>query len=210
MEKWPHFGPFWCRVAVLSCTLITTMPNPLHRVPRALTLAITIGIAATGQAQVKTWHNIGEIGGPILSVVGLGSSLVQDGSQGLEHSARTLDGMIVSGGLAELIHFAVPERRPYGTTLDSFPSGHTTLSFAVAAAQSHYHPKQAPFWYAAAGLIGYARVAGHDHYFQDVLVGAGLGYAGGQLSASSRHGWIVAPLVENRHVSLMLGFSKTL
>ena len=186
------------------------MSNSLLRIPRALALAITIGIAATGHAQVKTWHNIGEIGGPIFWAAGLASSLVQDGSQGLDHAARTLDGMIVSGGLAELIHFAVPERRPYGTTLDSFPSGHTTLSFAVAAAQSHYHPKQAPFWYAAAGLIGYARVAGHDHYFQDVLVGAGFGYAGGQLSASSRHGWIVAPLVENRHVGLRLGFAKSL
>jgi membrane-associated phospholipid phosphatase len=166
------------------------------------------GFAASGQAQVKTWHNISEVGGPILWAAGLGSSFFQDGSLGLDHAARTLDGMIASGGVGELLKLAVRERRPYGTTLDSFPSDHATLSFAVAAAQSNYHPKQAPFWYAAAGLIGYARVAGHDHFVQDVVVGAGLGYAGGQLSVSSLHGWIVAPLVENRHAGLMVNFSK--
>lgn len=172
-------------------------------------LTAFIGIAAAGQAQVKTWHDIGEIGGPVLWVAGLGSSLVQDGRAGMSHAARTFDGMLAAGGVTELLKYASRERRPYETTLDSFPSAHASLSFAAAAAQSYYHPKQAVFWYGAATVIGVARVAGHDHFIQDVVVGAGLGYAAGQLSASSRHGWFVAPLVEHGRSGFMVSFSKT-
>ena len=183
--------------------------NPFRLAPRALVLATSIGIAAAGQAQVKTWHDIGEIGGPVLVVAGLGSSLVQDGSAGAGHAARTLDGLLVSGGFAELLKVTTRERRPYGTTFDSFPSEHATASFAAAAAQAYYHPRQAIFWYGAATLVSVARVAGHDHFIQDVVFGAGLGYAAGQLSVTSRHGWLVAPLIEKSHPGLMVSFTKT-
>ncbi|MHB8635606.1 MAG: phosphatase PAP2 family protein [Fimbriimonadaceae bacterium] len=183
--------------------------KPSIRSLRTLVFAISIGAAAASQAQVRTWHNIGEIGGPVLWAAGLGSSLVQDGSVGLGHAARTLDGMLASGGIAELLKVTTRERRPYGTDLDSFPSGHATLSFAVAAAQAYYHPRQAPFWYGAATFIGIARVAGHDHFIQDVVVGAGLGYAAGQLSASSHRGWFVAPLIERGRPGFMLSFSRS-
>jgi membrane-associated phospholipid phosphatase len=186
------------------------MPITLSQLAsRISAIAAAIGIAAAGRAQVSTWHNIGEIGGPVLVVAGLGSSLVQDGSAGAGHAARTFDGLLVSGGIAELLKVTTRERRPYSTTLDSFPSEHATASFAAAAAQAYYHPKQAPFWYGAATLVSVARVAGHDHFIQDVVFGAGLGYAAGQLSVSSHHGWLLAPLIEKGHPGVMLSFSKT-
>lgn len=175
---------------------------------RASIMGAVVGAASLGQAQVKTWHNVGEIGGPALVIAGLGSSFIQDGNLGTAHAARTFDGLLVSGAAAELLKVTTRERRPYGTTLDSFPSEHATAAFAVAAAQSYYHPKQAPYWYGAATLIAVARVAGHDHYIQDVVVGAGLGYAAGTLSVTSKHGWLIAPVVEKNRAGLLFAFNK--
>lgn len=178
---------------------------PIH----ALTCIAALCLASVGNAQVQTWHDVGEIGGPILWVVGLGSSLVQDGKEGPNHAARTFDGMLVAGGTAELLKHVVREQRPYDTGFDSFPSEHATLSFAVAAAQAYYHPKQATFWYGAATVVAVARVLGHDHYVQDVVVGSGLGYFAGRLSVTSGHGWVVAPLFANHRPGLMVSFSKS-
>ncbi|HLK15591.1 MAG TPA: phosphatase PAP2 family protein [Fimbriimonadaceae bacterium] len=160
--------------------------------------------AAAGSAQVQTWHNVGEIGGPVLVVAGLAAPFIQDGDRAGSHAARTFDGLLVSGAAAEFLKVTTRERRPYGTTLDSFPSEHATASFAVAAAQSYYHPKQAPFWYGAATIVAVARVAGHDHFVQDVIAGAALGTGAGYLSVTSKHGWLIAPIVEKGRAGVLL------
>ena len=59
----------------------------------------------------------------------------------------------------------------------SFPSGHTSTAFAIAASLSLSYPE----WYVAApalawaGAVGVARVWHGVHYPSDVLVGAGVG-----------------------------------
>lgn len=176
---------------------------------RVLCATVLFAVAAVSQAQVSFWHNVGQIGGPVFWVAGLGSSFVQDGSLGLDHAARTFDGMLAAGGVTELLQVTTRERDPYGNGHGAFPSMHTSLSFAVAAAQSNYHPSQAPLWYGAASVIGVARVLGHDHFIQDVVVGAGLGYAAGQLSVSSRHGWFFAPMVEHGRAGFALGVNQS-
>lgn len=65
----------------------------------------------------------------------------------------------------------------------SFPSGHTTASFAVVAVTALRCP-----WYVwapvlvVAGLIGFSRVYLRVHYLTDVLVGAVLGLICGILA----------------------------
>ena len=176
---------------------------------RTLVATCLFAIAAISQAQVSFWHNLGQYGGPVFWAAGLGSSYLQDGKLGLDHSARTFDGMLAAGGVTELLKVTANERDPYGSGHGAFPSMHTSLSFAVAAAQSYYHPSQAPLWYGGATLIGVARVLGHDHFIQDVIVGAGLGYAAGQLSVTSKHGWFVAPLVDRGRTGLAVSFSQS-
>lgn len=66
---------------------------------------------------------------------------------------------------------------------NSFPSGHTSLAFALATSLSLSHPE----WYVAGPVLGWAAATGASrvwlgvHYPSDVLAGAALG-AGGALA----------------------------
>jgi len=65
----------------------------------------------------------------------------------------------------------------------SFPSGHTTAAFAVAASvtdeTAHLWPKQtwwvATVTYGAAAVTGYARIVSNKHWSTDVVTGAAVG-----------------------------------
>lgn len=58
---------------------------------------------------------------------------------------------------------------------DSFPSGHATASFAVAAVLAKYFPRLAWVFYGLAGLVAVSRVVRGSHYATDAVVGAALG-----------------------------------
>ncbi len=65
----------------------------------------------------------------------------------------------------------------------SFPSGHTTIVFAVATVIATSYSKT--IWvpiacYTLAGLTAASRVYNNDHWFSDVFVGAALGFAIGR------------------------------
>lgn len=87
---------------------------------------------------------------------------------------------------ANLIRFLYDRPRPFealGAVREiigrpdsgSFPSGHASLSFAVAAAVSLYYPRAGILFFMAAFFIGIARVAGGVHWPSDILGGAVVG-----------------------------------
>ena len=57
----------------------------------------------------------------------------------------------------------------------SFPSGHTTSSFAVAGVLSKYFKRYAFGFLGLASLIGFSRLYLYVHYPTDILAGIGLG-----------------------------------
>ena len=73
---------------------------------------------------------------------------------------------------------------------DSFPSGHTTASFAVAAVLARHFPRAAWAIYGVAGLVGVSRVVRGSHFPTDVAVGATVGLLLGLLVVN----FIVNPL----------------
>jgi membrane-associated phospholipid phosphatase len=76
------------------------------------------------------------------------------------------------------------------TSSDSFPSGHTTQAFAMAAALSMDSSRPWVGWcaYSAAGLVGLSRLATRDHHASDVVAGALVGTVMGRTVAGFNRG----------------------
>lgn len=73
-------------------------------------------------------------------------------------------------------------------TTSSFPSGHTSSSFAAATALFRSSKKAGIAAYVLAILISFSRLYLYLHYPTDVLAGAILGFC---------VGWFVTPIVQN-------------
>ncbi len=61
--------------------------------------------------------------------------------------------------------------------LDSFPSGHTASSFALAAVLSSVYPKGKYIFYSLAVIAGISRIYLDSHFASDVFAGAVIGTA---------------------------------
>jgi len=90
---------------------------------------------------------------------------------------------VFTGLLTSILKVTVRRRRPGGGSRTSFPSGHTSASFAAATflARSFGDTLPAPFqwsgylFYIPAVVVGFNRVEGNRHFPTDVAAGALLG-----------------------------------
>ena len=101
--------------------------------------------------------------------------------------ADLVDAQIVNGVLTQGIKVAANRTRPNGSH-HSFPSGHTSATFATAAViQQHYGWRVAAPFYALGGYVSVSRMVDHQHFASDVIFGAALGIVSGR-AASFGHG----------------------
>lgn len=141
--------------------------------------------------------------------LGVGLPLLRDGGYGQSHTIRAFDSVATTSLLAECLKLLTHEERPDGKDHLSFPSGHTTAAFAVASAESAFHPREAPLWIAGAALIGSSRISLRRHHLKDVLAGALIGWLGTRAELSSSRGYLAAPFTkrdESGRLSLSLRF----
>lgn len=103
-------------------------------------------------------------------------SLLTDGSAGKQEAFQGAKALLATGLFTEALKYAVREKRPTGTSLSSFPSGHTSEAFAMATVLGEYKPKYKLMAYGAATAIGWSRVETRAHFAQDVVAGGLLGY----------------------------------
>jgi undecaprenyl-diphosphatase len=109
-------------------------------------------------------------------------------SRRLSDAGRSLFiGLVTAGLLVQAFKHLIGRARPRvtfetvftGPTMhidyDSFPSGHTTLSFCLAFILSQYYPRYTIFFYLFAVMTGLDRVIGLSHFPSDVIAGALLG-----------------------------------
>ncbi|GJQ63934.1 MAG: hypothetical protein SCALA702_29870 [Melioribacteraceae bacterium] len=132
--------------------------------------------------------------GNIAALGGYGIGLAT-GNDELRAASRVLfESLSYSGLTVMAVRILAGRHRPYlnngphefvGYTLDddmqSFPSGHTTVAFAISTAMAEYFDNN---WvriplYTLAGMTGYARIRNNMHWFGDVVIGAMIGVAGG-------------------------------
>jgi undecaprenyl-diphosphatase len=73
--------------------------------------------------------------------------------------------------------------------LDSFPSGHTAASFAVAAVLAKQFPRARWLIYGVATFVAVSRVMRGSHFPTDVIAGVGLGLLAGYVVANPIRAW---------------------
>jgi len=101
--------------------------------------------------------------------------------------ADLVDAQIVSGVITQSIKAAAHRTRPNGGN-HSFPSGHTSATFATAAViQQHYGWKAGAPLYALGAYVSVSRMVDNKHWASDVIFGTAIGIVSGR-AASLGHG----------------------
>ncbi|HEY0763098.1 MAG TPA: phosphatase PAP2 family protein [Pyrinomonadaceae bacterium] len=113
---------------------------------------------------------------------------------GLLSAQALVNSIIVESALKGITQRGRPtigkERSEFFEGGNSFPSGHSTQAWAVAAVvASEYKHRRAVqiLAYGAATAVSVARFTGQKHYLSDVVVGSALGYTIGKYVYSTHH-----------------------
>ncbi|WP_052074511.1 phosphatase PAP2 family protein [Shewanella mangrovi] len=150
----------------------------------------------------STVETSGDIGLVAIPVAAWGLSQLKDDSEG---QYQLYWGVGATFLTTELLKYTIHERRPDGSDNDSFPSGHTSISFAAATyVQQRYGWKTSIPFYAAATYVGWSRVDSDRHYTKDVVAGALVGYLNARYFTEPFHGVQVAAYSEGDAVGIKL------
>lgn len=135
-------------------------------------LALSTGLAAQ-TASAGTWTTIADVGRAGLVGTAFVAAAAQKDWDGVLQATYSI-GLTAGAtyGLKEIF----PEERPNGKGNDSFPSGHTSISFASAGfIHQRYGWQYGLPAYAVAATVGVARIESDHHHWYDVAAGAALG-----------------------------------
>ncbi len=145
----------------------------------------TLTLADPVQASDKGWNTASDIGRDALVATAFLVPAVQKDWNGDFQALGSIGGAFA---LTQGVKQAFPRLRPDGSDNDSFPSSHSSTSFAAAATlQNRYGWKVGIPAQLAAAFVGVSRVQAHKHHWSDVLVGAAIGEATGFLITSKRN-----------------------
>lgn len=96
--------------------------------------------------------------------------------------------MLTNGIITETMKRSFGRVRPNGGCCKSFPSGHTSHSFTIAAvAHELYGNQVGAFAYGLATLVAVSRMNDNKHYLSDVIFGAALGTTVGRAFSYQYH-----------------------
>lgn len=139
-------------------------------------------ISSPASASDKGWSRASSVGRDALVVAALGIPAAKGDWEGAMQGAGSIGASwLFTYGLKE----AIPELRPDGSDRRSFPSGHTSVSFAAAGSLHQRYGWQIGLPATAlATFVGVARVKADKHDWYDVVIGAAIGEASGFLLTS--------------------------
>lgn len=180
--RWYHAGATLGAIALVSL-LDETVRDRLQAHRSAGKDDVASVFRRMGQAEVFGTVGIGTITVGLLS----GNARIRRAGE------RISAGLLLAGTLGVITKEVVGRRRPDLTGgayqfkpfsgRDGWPSGHTTMAFALAASVSdevHSTPVTIGL-YSAATLTGWSRLNDNRHWLSDVLAGAALGITSAKL-----------------------------
>jgi hypothetical protein len=188
-------------------SLVTTAPGNLKRLPSAQTAAwLAFGAAGSAAAHAadrnvserlsnasqlhETFESGAIIGGTPFQLTSAFATYVFGRASGrpcvATIGAELFRAQLMAEALTVGLKHVVRRNRPEGSGY-SFPSGHTTVSFASATVlQQHFGWKVGLPAYGVAAYVAASRVQMKRHYVSDVAFGAALGIAAGRTIAFGR------------------------
>jgi membrane-associated phospholipid phosphatase len=148
-----------------------------------LLILLAVGGTAHAGGAVQT---AGDVVTVLLPVTAGGMILgLKDG----EGALQLAESGLLTLGVTYVLKYAVDERRPNGEQY-SFPSAHTSVSFASAEyLRKRYGWELGVPAYALASFVAYSRVDSDQHYAHDVIAGAAIGIASSYLFTKPYKGW---------------------
>jgi membrane-associated phospholipid phosphatase len=136
-------------------------------------------LATPALAAHQGWKTAADVGLGGLVTLAVGKSAIDEDWAGEGQAGLTLGSTLAT---TALLKNTVPEVRPDRSDDKSFPSGHTSLSFAAAGyLQRRYGWQWGLPATVTASLVGISRVESRNHYWHDVAAGAVLGEAAAYL-----------------------------
>jgi membrane-associated phospholipid phosphatase len=142
---------------------------------RILTVATgaSIAFASPAHASKSSWANASDVGRDVLFYTALGYPAIQGDWQGVVRAGAALGATrLVTDGLKNITN----EERPDHSNDKSFPSGHTSMSFAAAGTLEKRYGWQIGIpAHVVAAFVGVARVKADKHFVHDVVAGAVIG-----------------------------------
>ena len=117
-----------------------------------------------------------------------------------------LQGQIMAEALFNPIKLATHRLRPNGSDHLSFPSGHSSITFATATVlERHLGWRKAFLAYAIATYVATSRLHDNDHWLSDVVFGAAVGTISGRTVVHhAADYWAIAPVKVPGGVAVMV------
>ena len=162
----------WLTIGVLAATL----SHPADP-------DVTVGVSGAGMTEeLSAGHIIGgkefEFGSA-LAAYGIGR--LSNNQRLSEVAGRVFRGQLMAQAVTGVIKATAQRTRPDGSDRRSFPSGHTSVTFASATVlQRELGWKAGVPAYAVASYVALARIEKQKHYLSDVAMGAAIGILAGR------------------------------
>ncbi len=150
--------------------LLLFIPISIQAQSQTLALPEEIFHRSSAQNGVKVSTDVLLIAMPVATLAGV---LIEQDWKGLVQGAYTAAATL---GATMILKYSVKEWRPDHSNRHSFPSGHTSATFATAAfVQRRYGWKLGAPAYALATYVGWGRIYAKKHHWWDVVAGAAIG-----------------------------------
>ena len=167
----------WSALGAQAADYIQTTGDILQ-----LVLPVTAGGLTLAYGKSEGNGQVEDFLGGVESRLGLGYRDTQGTVQFAESLGLTL-------GTTYVLKYSVNERRPNGGS-QSFPSGHSSISFCAAEfMRKRYGWEYGIPAYAFASFVAYSRVEAREHYVQDVVAGAAIGIVSSYIFTRPYKGW---------------------
>ena len=159
--------------------LTIALPLSFRRLSLPLAAGALICAVPAQASNEEDWATASDVVRAALVVAAVGTPVVEDDWQGVRQAGYSMGAAFLG---TEGLKRTFPEMRPDGSDNRSFPSGHTSISFAAAATIDERQGRTAGIVaHVAAAFVGVARVQADKHRWHDVAVGAAIGEVAGRL-----------------------------